>query len=37
VIIGIAIMIPFIGWLVKTLVWMTGLGATVATRFGSRQ
>lgn len=27
-------MVPFIGWLVKALIWLTGLGATVATKFG---
>lgn len=37
VIIGIVVMIPFVGWIAKTLVWMTGLGATVATRFGGRR
>ncbi len=27
-------MVPFIGWLIKAFVWLAGLGATVATKFG---
>lgn len=27
-------MVPFVGWLIKAFIWLTGLGATVATKFG---
>lgn len=42
VVVGFAIlffvvMIPVLGWLIKTVVWMIGLGATIATKFGTRK
>lgn len=33
-ILWVVAMIPFIGWLVKLFIWLAGLGATVATKFG---
>ena len=36
VILAVIAMIPFIGWAIKTLAWLVGLGATIATRFGTR-
>lgn len=33
-ILWVVAMVPFIGWLIKAFIWLAGLGATVATKFG---
>jgi len=33
----ILILIPYIGWFIKILIWMTGFGATIVTKFGKTQ
>jgi len=37
IIISVIVMIPFVGVFIKFLAWIIGFGATMATKFGSRQ
>ncbi len=35
IIIGLVALIPIIGWSIKFIIWLTGLGGTIITKFGN--